>query len=108
MDYYAENFGIERFKVTGRTHPTPYILWITEEYLKQNYKGNLLQLWADVKNIKRVADGKEDFLNPKFDIDAAGFETDFIKEYENPELKNLDVEYQFLEDRLKLFVKERE
>ena len=106
MDYYVENFGIERFKVTGRTHPTPYILWIAEEYLKQHYTGNLLQLWADVKNIKRVADGKEDFLNPKFDIDASGFDTEFIKQYQDNRFKNLDAEYQFLEERLKLFIKE--
>lgn len=100
MSYYQEKFGIDRFKVTGRTHPTPYIIWIAETYLKQHYEGNLLQLWADVKNIKRVADGKEDFLNPKFDIDASGFETEFIQEYENLELKNLDAEYAFLQERL--------
>lgn len=105
LDYYTKTLGIERFKVTGRTHPTPYILWVIEEYMKQNYKGNLLQLWADVKNIRRIANGAEDFLEDKFYIDSDGYGTEFIKSYENDQLSDLDVEYKFLNDRLDTYVK---
>jgi len=105
MAYYNEVHGIKKFKVTGRTHPTPYILWIVETYLSQKFEGNLLELWADVKNIARVAKGKTSFMDPKYDIDIAGYGTDFIKEYENPEMKDLDFEYAFLENRLESYLK---
>ena len=97
MRWYQENFGINKFKVTGRTHPTPYIKWITETYMKEEFKGNLLGLWADVKNIKRVSIGKEDFANPNFSIDAELFTPEFLEVYRENDLGNdLDKEYEFL------------
>lgn len=96
MKLYESITGIDHFKITGRTHPTKYILWIVEEYLKQNYSGNLLGLWADVKNIKRVAHGHEDFLEPNFNIDSAYYGDDFIRRYlTDPMLSDLDLDHEY-------------
>ncbi len=94
MKWYQQSVQIDRFKITGRTHPTKYILWIVEEYMKQNYNDNLLQLWADVKNIKRVSKGEEDFLMPTFDINSAPFGDEFLWKYWMDDKLDKDREYE--------------
>jgi len=96
MKLYHSITGIDHFKITGRTHPTKYILWIVEEYLKQDYHGNLLGLWADVKNIQRIAKGHEDFLEPNFYIDSEPYGDDFIRRYlTDPLLADLDLDHEY-------------
>lgn len=53
MSWYADNnnVGIRHFKITGRTHPTPYLLWVVEQYMQRSYRGNLLKLWANLECI---------------------------------------------------------
>jgi len=81
MKLYYEEFGIENFKVTGRTAPTPYAKWVAETYLSQEHNGNLLELWQDVKNISRVASGKDDFIRMRYSIDSDKIDENFIKWY---------------------------
>lgn len=96
MKFYESVTGIDHFKITGRTHPTKYILWIVEEYLKQDFHGNLLGLWADVKNIQRIARGAEDFLEPNFYIDSEPYGSEFIRRYLNdPMLIDLDLDHEY-------------
>lgn len=66
MEWYAnkDNAGIEHFKITGRTHPTPYLLWTAEQYMKREYDGNLLELWANLECI-----GKEHSDWPELSYD---------------------------------------
>jgi len=61
------NIGINHFKITGRTHPTNYITWVVEQYMKQNYEGNLLALWAHLENIGKK---EEDYKPPRYYIDT--------------------------------------
>ena len=81
MNMYKDMFGINLFKVTGRTAPTKYLSWIVEQYLKMDFDGNLLQLWQDVKNIKRVARGHQDYINPRYKIDAKKIDDNFLLYY---------------------------
>jgi len=83
MKLYYDEFGIENFKVTGRTAPTPYAKWVAKTYLDQDYKDNLLKLWQDVKNIPRVASGKDDFIGLHYSIDSDKIDDNFIKWYFN-------------------------
>lgn len=80
LDWYKEFAFINHFKITGRTHPTRYILWVTETYMKKRHGGNLLELWADVKNIKRVSQGK-DHLAPNIFIDSSKLDAEFLAYY---------------------------
>ena len=81
MKLYKKLFDINCFKITGRTAPTKYLSWIVEEYLKQDFNDNLLMLWQDVKNLKRVADGQIDYLPPKYEIDSSKINCNFLKFY---------------------------
>lgn len=81
MKIYQEEFGIERFKISGRTAPTPYAKWIVGVYLSQMHEGNLLELWQDVKNLSRVAKGKEDYIPQHYSIDSKKINDDFLKWY---------------------------
>lgn len=65
LDYYERNVNINHFKITGRTHPTPYILWTTEQYMKKFYNGNLLELWAQLENIGK---NQDDYLAPAYEL----------------------------------------
>jgi len=94
MEYYGQ-YGIDHFKITGRTHPTRYIKWITEQYMKRNFTGNLVELWADVKDISRVSKGK-DHLPPMYEIDSGYYEDGFLMAYENNKLDDIDTEYKYL------------
>lgn len=81
VDWYHERLGIDSFKISGRTHPTKYILWVTEQYLKGHYGGNLLELWADVENIGRA---HEEWHSPRVFIDCSKFPDDFLNHYLTP------------------------
>ncbi len=43
--------GIHRFKLTGRTHPTEFLLSILPYYMTRNFTGNLLELWPHLQTI---------------------------------------------------------
>ena len=44
--------GINHFKITGRTGSTDYILKTVESYMKQDFDGNILNLWKPLESIK--------------------------------------------------------
>lgn len=50
LSLYQE-LGIHHFKITGRTHPTEFILRVVEHYLARNFEGNLLELWPHLQTI---------------------------------------------------------
>jgi len=78
MGIYADQFGVRSFKVSGRTHPTSYILRVTESYLSGTYTGNLLQLWADVENIGRLED---EYHVPRVCLDTGALDERFLRAY---------------------------
>ena len=63
MQIYSKWLGVKHFKLTGRTHPTPYIKRMIEIYLSEDFGGNLLDLWAHLENIE-----SEEEVGPKFYI----------------------------------------
>lgn len=75
---YAARFGIQSFKITGRTHPTPYIKRVTEAYLREQYSGNLLELWADVENIGKL---ESEYRQPRIMLDTTKIPKDFLDFY---------------------------
>jgi collagenase-like PrtC family protease len=44
-----EGYGIQSFKITGRTHPASYIKQVGEWYLCGKAEGNLLGLWGQLQ-----------------------------------------------------------
>ena len=50
---YNDYFGIDKFKITGRTLPTHFILKVVEAYMSQGevVPDNLLELWGHVDQI---------------------------------------------------------
>lgn len=90
IDTYAA-MGVSSFKVSGRTHPTSYILWVTDKYLAGYYGGNLLALWANVENIGRPEDA---YKGPRVHIKTNAVPIDFLEWYND----NMDNdEYGYLE-----------
>jgi collagenase-like PrtC family protease len=81
MKEYQRIFGIDHFKITGRTGLTAYLTWVTEQYMGQDFKGNLLELWQDVKNIKRLAKGGQDYLAPRYKINSEKLDINFLEFY---------------------------
>ena len=81
MNIYKDLFNINLFKITGRTAPTKYLSWIVEQYLRMDFNENLLMLWQDVKNIKRIAKGHQDYMTPKYKIDTKKINDNFILFY---------------------------
>lgn len=55
IGYYEEE-GVSHFKVTGRTHPPPFIHRMAQLYMSRQMEGNLLDLWAHLETIGRKAD----------------------------------------------------
>jgi collagenase-like PrtC family protease len=96
MKWYQDILFINHFKITGRTHPTSYIFRIADTYMSQQFDGNLLELWADVKNIKRVAQGKN-HLPPHHEIDCKKLDINFLWKYWTDEsMMELDYEVDYL------------
>jgi hypothetical protein len=75
---YHMTFGISSFKITGRTHPTAYIARVTEAYMRGEYTGNLVELWADVENIGRLA---AEYHQPRVLIDSGKLPANFLDFY---------------------------
>lgn len=46
------NFGLNHFKITGRTGSSEYILKTLKAYLDCEYDGNLIELWKPLESIK--------------------------------------------------------
>jgi len=101
MKLYEEKFEISQFKVTGRTAPTKYLSWIIEEYLKMDYHGNLLQLWQDVKNLKRVAEGEQDYRKARYELDSNAIDDDFMNFYLDTEKP---IQFQQERDHIKKYL----
>jgi hypothetical protein len=78
IEQYHRRFNIESFKITGRTHPTPYILRTTETYMSGSYTGNLLELWADVEYLGKLA---SEHRAPRVYLDCAKLSPDFLEFY---------------------------
>lgn len=80
---YNDKTGINHFKITGRTGGTPYLLKVIEAYMKQEWNGNVLELW---KQLQSIYDGKSnsdtDYIEDN--IDASKLEY-FIEHWSNNE-----------------------
>lgn len=50
------DIGIHRFKITGRTGSTDYIMKVVQAYMSENWDGNLLELWKPLESIIRNKD----------------------------------------------------
>lgn len=86
MCKYKKAFNINNFKITGRTFPSRSILNIVEKYMKQEYHGNLLNLWTHLENI-----GKEEseFTQSSIYIDSKELDK-FIDFFLDEKNQNLD------------------
>jgi collagenase-like PrtC family protease len=62
LSFYTD-LGVRTFKISGRTHPTEYILSIVDAYLRREYRGNLLGLWAQLESIWNTAKGQEEAVS---------------------------------------------
>jgi len=45
-------FGINHFKLTGRTHPSEFLMKIIPWYMNQKSEGHLLELWPHLQTIE--------------------------------------------------------
>ncbi len=66
MRKYRDKTGVRNFKITGRTHPTEYILKMADAYMRQQYDENILGLWAQLETIWKgfkVQDDMADSVN---------------------------------------------
>ncbi len=59
MAKYQE-IGINRFKLSGRTHPVEYLLSILPHYLARSFSGNLLELWPHLQTIGKLENFEEE------------------------------------------------
>ncbi len=66
IEYYKENFGIEHFKITGRTHPAEFVEFVGNAYCQEDFDGNLLELWGQL-----TATLDKDNWNVKQDAEVA-------------------------------------
>lgn len=78
MPAYYSTFDIRSFKITGRTHPTAYILKVADIYMSGEFTGNLLELWADVANIGRL---EAEYQAPRTHLDVSKMRSDFLDFY---------------------------
>lgn len=76
MRIYEERYGINEFKITGRTHPPEVILPIVEKYMRGKADGNLLSLWPSISRL-----GKTDEPEEKTFIDIAAIESRLAAPY---------------------------
>lgn len=59
MRTYESRYGINEFKITGRTHPPEVVLPIVEKYVKGEATGNLLSLWPTISKLGRTEEPQE-------------------------------------------------
>lgn len=97
MALYYRKFDIASFKITGRTHPTPYILQVAEHYMRGRFEGNLLELWADVENIGRL---ESEYKSPRILLEASKLEGMFDFYFSNSVLVTPSREHVYLKHLL--------
>lgn len=49
---HYNDIGLKHFKITGRTGSSEYIIKTVEAYLKEDFDGNLIELWKPLESIK--------------------------------------------------------
>lgn len=98
MEHYYSKFNISSFKITGRTHPTSYILKVAEAYMSGYYGGNLLELWADVANIGRL---EAEYQSPRIVLTVSKMRQDFLDFYFNPRPYSKRMESAYLTEVLR-------
>lgn len=83
LKLYNKKFRINKFKVTGRTGSTEYILKIVEAYMSRKWNGNLLSLWKPLETIN----SNENELEYKHNIVIPNKKLDGYVDYflDNPE-----------------------
>ncbi len=86
MKKYVKIFGINNFKITGRTFPSRTILNIVEKYMSQEYYGNLLDLWTHLENIGK---SESEFTQSDIYIDTKNLDK-FIDFFLDEKNQNLD------------------
>jgi collagenase-like PrtC family protease len=82
MKYYNDKIGINRFKITGRTHPTDYIVKTARSYISEDFQGNLLELWGPLENIDSAGN-----VGPKYYIDTSKLDVNFLSCFYNKSLE---------------------
>lgn len=93
MTKYYTTFNISSFKITGRTHPTAYILKVAEAYMCGTFTDNLLELWADVANIGRL---ETEYQAPRTMLDVSKIRADFLDFYFIPRPFSSEMEAAYL------------
>lgn len=68
MSRYESAFDIEHFKITGRTHSTKFVDFISSTYLKEDFDGNLLELWGHLQATLNKDDWTSEQLNAIADV----------------------------------------
>jgi len=76
LEFYETEFGINHFKITGRTGTTDYITWVVQQYMQKFYHGNTIQLWWQLENIGTP---QEEHIKAKNYIPAEKIDIDFLK-----------------------------
>lgn len=88
-----QRHGYNHFKISGRTHPTPYILRATRAYMAGFFTGNMLDLWGQLESIY-----SEKFHAKKtIVVSRDGLVPDFLGPWERNELKTDDDEIAYCE-----------
>jgi len=77
MEIYNELFGINNFKITGRTFPSEVIYPVVKAYMDKNYEGNLLELWTPLEYIGKENECKK----PNVYIDTKFLDKKFIMHF---------------------------
>ncbi len=49
INFYKDTTGVNRYKITGRTHKADYITKIGKAYVDGEFDGNLLELWGQLQ-----------------------------------------------------------
>lgn len=58
MKVYQELTGVNRFKITGRTHPESIVLPILRAYMEQYWGDNLCDLWPTIAHLGETREPK--------------------------------------------------
>ncbi len=86
MDYYKNEYGIENFKLTGRTLPTPNVLRVLEYYMDKYCDIPLEQLWG-------AALPHSELLNKDL-VMTGDINISFLYEFENRDCESLHCGYE--------------
>lgn len=61
LDQYIKSTNITNFKITTRTAPPDYAIWLVERYLAREFEGNLSQLWLQLSANDKFANKETNF-----------------------------------------------